>query len=64
MIISEMLRCMDNRGRDMLTVVIKKAWTEGIIPTEWQKGVILPLHKHGDKKNCQNYIALRGGKGI
>ena len=31
------------------------AWNFGKTPTDWQTGVIIPIFKKGDSKQCTNY---------
>ncbi|KAL4084171.1 hypothetical protein QTP88_028004 [Uroleucon formosanum] len=33
-------------------------WNEEIIPEEWNKAIVIPIHKKGDKMNCNNYRGI------
>lgn len=33
----------------------QKIQKDGEFPEEWNKAIVLPLHKRGDKLNCYNY---------
>ena len=36
--------------------VLHSAWNTGIIPTDWKRGLVVPLWKgKGDRKDCNNY---------
>ena len=48
-------------GRTMSEEMIKiyqKIWREESIPDEWHEGIYVPLHKKGDRYDCQNYRGL------
>lgn len=55
---AEMLKCMGEVGNRKLLEVCNKAWEEGTIPEDWQIGVIVPIHKKGDTKDCSNYRGI------
>jgi len=38
--------------------LIKTVWRNEVLPREWMKGVICPLHKKGCKMNCKNYRGI------
>ena len=41
-----------------LHAVLCFAWNTGIIPTDWKRGLVVPLWKgKGDRKDCNNYRA-------
>lgn len=37
---------------------MKSIWKEGIIPQDWRNGIIVPLHKRGDKEKIENYGSI------
>ena len=55
---AEMLKKMGNRGKLFLLELYNKLWSEEIIPHDWEIGQIVPIHKKGDKKQCQNYRGI------
>lgn len=55
---SEMIKCLGEKGVQLLADVCKKAWTEKRVPCDWQVGVIVPIYKKGDRMNCQNYRGI------
>jgi hypothetical protein len=36
----------------------KRVWEEEIVPKDWLSGVVIPLHKKGDKMNLDNYRGI------
>ena len=39
-----------------LHAVLCSAWNTGIIPTDWKRGLVVPLWKgKGDRLDCNNY---------
>ena len=48
-------------GRDVeeeLTRILKDVWRQETMPREWEEGIIVPLHKKGDRAVCSNYRGL------
>jgi hypothetical protein len=37
-------------GTQQLYQVLRRIWTEGRIPENWYKGIIIPIYKGGDRK--------------
>ena len=38
--------------------LFRTVWDEERIAEEWQKNVIIPIHKKGATSNCENYRAI------
>ena len=58
----EMLKALTGEEILWLTRVCQVAWKLGKTPRDWQTGVIFPIFKKGDRKQCTNYkgISLLG----
>ena len=54
----EMLKALDWEGIRWLTRVCQVAWKLGKTPKDWQTGVIIPIFKKGDRKQCTNYRGI------
>ena len=51
----EMLKTLTGEGILWLTRVCQVAWKFGKTPRDWQTGVIIPIFKKRDRKQCTNY---------
>ena len=51
----EMLKVLTGAGIFWLTQVCQVAWKFGKTPRDWQTGVIIPIFKKGDCKQCIKY---------
>ena len=51
----EMFKALTGEGILWLTRVCQVAWKFGKTPRHWQTGVIIPIFKKGDRKQCTNY---------
>jgi len=51
----DMLKALYSEGILWLTRVCQVAWKFGKTPKKWQTGVIIPIFKKGDRKQCTNY---------
>jgi len=54
----EMLKALGIVGLEWLTRVFNVAWTTGRAPEDWQIGVVIPLFKKGDQRECSNYRGI------
>ncbi|KAI3363494.1 hypothetical protein L3Q82_011586 [Scortum barcoo] len=48
----EYLKSLDVVGLSWLTRLCNIAWRLGTVPLEWQTGVVVPLFKKGDRREC------------
>lgn len=54
----EMVKYIGERGKEELRKLINLCWMKKRIPDEWKTGVILPIYKKGDTKECDNYRGI------
>ena len=54
----EMLKALAGEGILWLTQVCQVAWKFGKTPRDWQIGVIIPIFKRRDRKQCTNYRGI------
>ena len=53
---AELLKAGGNAVLVSLHAVLCSAWNTGIIPTDWKRGLVVPLWKgKGDRQDCNNY---------
>ena len=53
---TELLKAGENSVLVSMHAVLFSAWNTGIIPTEWKRGLVVPLWKgKGDRQDCNNY---------
>lgn len=57
-ITTEMVKNLDRNGVELLTQLFNLAWKNERIPRDWELGMILPIHKKGDNKECMNYRGI------
>jgi sorting nexin-29 len=38
--------------------LIVKIWKKEKIPSEWTEGILCPIYKKGDRKQCNNYRGI------
>lgn len=54
----EMIKFIGEDGIEMLRYLFNKIWKETKIPQEWEVGIIVPIFKKGDTKECKNYRGI------
>lgn len=54
----EMIKNMEERSIEILTKLFNKIWTEEKIPQDWEIGIIMPIFKKGDYRDCRNYRGI------
>ena len=55
---SELLKSLSRQGIFWLTRVCRVAWREGRAPMDWQTGIVVPIFKKGDRRECSNYRGI------
>ena len=54
----EMLKAGGTITVQWLHRIIQKAWEEGKIPEDWNKAIIVPIYKKGNRMECSNYRGI------
>ena len=54
----EMIIHLGKQGRGLLLKLFNKAWQTNKVPDDWKTGVIVPIHKKGDTRDCTNYRGI------
>lgn len=57
-ITTEMVKNMGEEGTVLLLKICNKVWKEEQVPKDWEMGLIIPIHKKGDTKDCSNYRGI------
>lgn len=57
-ITAEMIQNMGGKGYKLLTELYNKIWLGERIPEDWEIGIVVPLFKKGDSKDCNNYRGI------
>ena len=52
------LKALTRKGILWLARVCQVAWKFGKTPRDWQTGVIIPIFKKRDRKQCTNYRGI------
>ncbi|XP_070162472.1 golgin subfamily A member 6-like protein 22 [Polyergus mexicanus] len=52
---NEAWRLMPKEIREVFLKLLNKIWKEGRMPEEWNKGLISPIYKKGEKRDVRNY---------
>lgn len=55
---TEMMKNLGEKGIELFWKICNKAWEEGKIPEDWKIGQIVPIHKKGNTRDCNNYRGL------
>jgi hypothetical protein len=48
-------------GETLLSAIQKlvtSIWNKENLPDQWKESIIVPIHKKGDKSNCNNYYGI------
>jgi hypothetical protein len=53
-----MLKAGGEALEKQLVKLFTKVWCEERIPKDWEKNIIIPLHKKGNSCKCENYRAV------
>ncbi|XP_065321325.1 uncharacterized protein LOC135928790 [Gordionus sp. m RMFG-2023] len=60
MVVSEMFKGSDDLGIEWLMNLANQIVTEGTIPEDWRRSIIIPVYKgKGDPLDCGSYRAIK-----
>ena len=54
----EMIKHGGEEMLEQLTKLCNKVWLLGRVPKEWRNGIIIPLPKKGDIRECSNWRGI------
>lgn len=57
-ITAEMLKYMGEAAQEFLLKIFNEVGKVQMAPEDWQTGIITPIYKKGDSKECQNYRGI------
>jgi hypothetical protein len=55
---AELIKAGDRTIRCMIYKLIIAIWNKEELPKEWKELIIVPIHKKGDKTDCNNYRGI------
>uniref|UniRef100_A0A1Y1M3Z3 Reverse transcriptase domain-containing protein n=1 Tax=Photinus pyralis TaxID=7054 RepID=A0A1Y1M3Z3_PHOPY len=55
---TEMVKNLGREGMEVVTALYNKVWLEEQIPKDWEIGILMPIYKKGDKRDCTNYRGI------
>ena len=55
---AELIKSEDRTIRGAIHKLIIAIWNKEELPEEWKESVIVPIHKKGDKTECNNYWGI------
>ena len=55
---AELLKHIGHKGVQILHGICQKVWRAGQWPADWTESIIIPLHKKGSTKKCENYRTI------
>ena len=54
----EMLKAGGEVVAEWLHRIMNRAWKSGMVPGDWRKALVVPVHKKGSKLQCKNYRGI------
>jgi len=63
-ITTELIQKGGSRSEKYLTLIFNALFNNGYFPSSWNVGIITPIYKKGDKKECSNYRTITVGDTI
>ncbi|KAK9675176.1 hypothetical protein QE152_g40585 [Popillia japonica] len=52
----ELIKWSGKENIDRITQIFKKSWIENRIPNDWEKNIIIPVYKKGNKAKCERFV--------
>ena len=52
---AELIKAGGRTIRFVIHKLIISIWNKEVLPEEWKESIIVPIHKKGDKTDCNNY---------
>jgi hypothetical protein len=52
---AEPIQAGGNRLLSAIHKLINSVWNKEELPDQWKESIIIPVHKKGDKTDCNNY---------
>ena len=56
--VNEILKQGGDGMKRSLLVLFQKVWNEERVPVDWARGIIVPIHKDGERENVDNYRGI------
>lgn len=56
--INEILKGGEGAMKESLLMLCQSMWREERVPKDWERGIIVPIFKEGEKKNVDNYRGI------
>ena len=55
---AELIKAGGSTNRCAIYKLIIAIWNKEVLPGEWKESIIVPIHKKGDKTDCNNYRGI------
>jgi hypothetical protein len=55
---SELIQAGGEILHSVIHKLINSAWNKEELPVQWKESIIVPVHKKGDKIDCNNYCGI------
>jgi hypothetical protein len=54
-ILAKLIQVGDETLQSAIHILINCIWNKEELPDQWKESIIVPIHKKGDKTDCNNY---------
>lgn len=55
---AELIKYGGKEMQYLLFRIYQKIWKDKRMPKSWKEAIIIPIHKKGDKSNCENHRGI------